>query len=311
MARTVVVFRDNMIERERLARCRRKQRRARAARRSGGGDDQAIPQFGRRALERLREALVVENASSDSTTPRRRIVGSARRRKFGWAEPRSTSPRCEFRSRRLAVSIGESRRRRRNRPASPAAPSPNRPARSTHVGTRQRRNRIGEVVGLIQAIAGQTNLLALNATSKRRAPGSRRGFAVVAAEGNRSRHRPHAPRGHRRPDRLDPIGDADAAQAIEQVSSIIDDMSEIATAVAATVDNKTMPWPRSPRAVNLARRGALRFRSDEPRRRASTARAQPQRRQALADAAAIEAENCRAKCALPRRRAGGVVFLCS
>ena len=43
--------------------------------------------------------------------------------------------------------------------------------------------RIGEVIGLIQAIAGQTNLLALNATIEAARAGEHgQGFAVVALE---------------------------------------------------------------------------------------------------------------------------------
>jgi len=50
-------------------------------------------------------------------------------------------------------------------------------------GLAEKANAIGEIVGLIQAIAAQTNLLALNATIEAaRAGGAGRGFAVVAQE---------------------------------------------------------------------------------------------------------------------------------
>ena len=68
--------------------------------------------------------------------------------------------------------------------------------------------RIGEVVGLIQAIAGQTNLLALNATIEAARAGEfrqglcgRRFGSEVAGRTDRE-----SDRGDRRADRLDSIG---------------------------------------------------------------------------------------------------------
>jgi methyl-accepting chemotaxis protein len=58
-------------------------------------------------------------------------------------------------------------------------------AHTTHAigGLAEKANEIGEIVGLIQAIAAQTNLLALNATIEAaRAGDAGRGFAVVAQE---------------------------------------------------------------------------------------------------------------------------------
>ena len=87
--------------------------------------------------------------------------------------------------------------------------------------------RIGEVVGLIQAIAGQTNLLALNATIEAaRAGEAGRGFAVVAAE-VKSLAGQTAKATAEIAEQIGAIQSAaaDAAQAIEQVNAIITDMA--------------------------------------------------------------------------------------
>ena len=117
----------------------------------------------------------------------------------------------------------------------------------------QAATRIGEVVGLIQAIAGQTNLLALNATIEAARAGepaglcSRRRRSEIAGRPDRQGH-------GRIAEQVGSIQSAaaDAAQAIEQVNTIIGDMAPIATSVAATVDQQNSAVAAIAEGVNRA-----------------------------------------------------------
>jgi len=100
--------------------------------------------------------------------------------------------------------------------------------------------RIGEVVGLINTIAAQTNLLALNATIEAaRAGEAGRGFAVVASEVKSLASQT----AKATEDISEQIADiqkvaGDAIDAIKGIGSIIGEVNEVATAIAAAVQEQ-------------------------------------------------------------------------
>jgi methyl-accepting chemotaxis protein len=257
MARTVIVFRDTMLERERLAASQAAANRERENRgeviaatitRFETSVDQALSRV-REAAERLESTSTELNDAADTVSSEARTA----EQRVGTASGNVTAAASSVEE--LAASIGEiaGQAHRSTEVASRAVSE----ARRT-VGTMSKlgdaATRIGKVVGLIQAIAGQTNLLALNATIEAaRAGEAGRGFAVVASE-VKSLAGQTAKATEEIAGQVGAIQSAvaDAAEAIEQVNAIIDEISAIASTVAVTVEEQNRAVAEITEGVNRA-----------------------------------------------------------
>ena len=257
MARSVIVFRDNALEREQLAVTQQKSVRERERRsetiagmitRFESKIDEALAKV-RGAADRLETASSALNGAADAVSAESR----AAEERVGAASMNVTSAATS--AEELAASIGEI--------AGQAATSTEVASRAVSEAQRTvetmsqlatAASRIGEVIGLIQAIAGQTNLLALNATIEAaRAGEAGRGFAVVASEvknlaGQTAKATEEVAA------QIGAIQSAagDATEAIEQVNHIISEMSAIAARVAAAVEEQNTAVSSIAEGVNRA-----------------------------------------------------------
>jgi len=302
MARAVIVFRDTTIERQKLAQTQAEGSRAREQRSDTIAS--TISHFNNsvsNTLTKLRAAslkLEMSSGELNKSADAMSTEAQAAERRVSAASDNVTNAAGSVEE--LAASIGEI--------ASQAGKSTDVAGRAVSEAQRtvgimselgNAATRIGEVVGLIQAIAGQTNLLALNATIEAaRAGESGRGFAVVASE-VKSLAGQTAKATEEIAEQIGAIQSAaaDAAQAIDEVNTIIRDMSAIATTVAATVDQQNAAVSSIAEGVNRASSEA-RGGADAMSRVAGVtadARATASDVKSLADAVAIEAESLEAE----------------
>ncbi|MGP0093129.1 MAG: methyl-accepting chemotaxis protein [Xanthobacteraceae bacterium] len=186
MTRSVLVFRDNAIERSRLASSAEEEQRARAARQ--GAIEGLVKGFDSKiksVLATVRDNVAAMNGVAKDLSAAAAAAGSRASVAEGISQSTSenvqavasaaeelTGSVSEIGSlvERATDVIGKASTLTRNTDAAVA-------------GLAANAEKIGDVVNLIQAIAEQTNLLALNATIEAaRAGESGRGFAVVASE---------------------------------------------------------------------------------------------------------------------------------
>lgn len=260
MAKAVQVFKDNAI---RVAKLEQKEAEDRQA-------EQRKAETMKLAVASFEEAVgeIVQTVSSASTqleASARNLNSSAARSQELTARVSSTSQDCSSNvqsvasaTEELSSSVNEISRqvqdsaRMANEAVNQARQTNDRVAELSKAA-----GRINDVVELISSIAGQTNLLALNATIEAaRAGEAGRGFAVVASEVKALAEQTSKATGEIG-QQITGIQEAtqQSVGAIKEISSTIEKLSEISSAIAAAVEEQGAATQDISRNVQQAANG--------------------------------------------------------
>ena len=157
--------------------------------------------------------------------------------------------------------------------------------------------RIGDVVALIDTIAGQTNLLALNATIEAARAGEvGRGFSVVAAEVKALAEQTAKATGEISQQIHGIQAETnESVGAIKEISETIERMCEIASAIASTIDEQSVATEEICRNVQHAAQGTHQVSVNIADVRRGASEAEAASAQVLASAKSLAGESGRLK----------------
>ncbi len=260
MARAVQIFKDGLIEADRLTLVQRREEQAKTER--AQRIDSLVRSFDDKAAEALR-TFGAAAAELDATAQSMSAIAEETSRQSQSASAAAGQTTANVQTvaaaaEEMAASITEI-----NRQVNRAKGIARRAADNVHqtnrtvAGLAQAATRIGDVVNLIKAIASQTNLLALNATIEAaRAGEAGKGFAVVASE-VKSLATQTAKATEEIAHQIGAVQSVttETCAAIEQIGRTIEEVNDISASIAAAMEQQGASTNEISRSVTQAAAG--------------------------------------------------------